>query len=126
MERAGSADRRKVAEQIRAFDLRDGPALLFPASHGMGYPNGHPLQLAHQGALLCQDWPGPTWKQAIPPDFYFAGEDVAADARMLGLIALHFACYGAGTPQFDDYTPIGETARKTIAPRGFVARMRPR
>lgn len=29
-ERAGSADRRKVAEQIRAFDLRDGPALLFP------------------------------------------------------------------------------------------------
>jgi hypothetical protein len=101
----------------------DTPALLFTASHGLGYPNEHPLQLADQGALLCQDWPGPSWKQAIPPDFYFAGEDVAADARMLGLIALHFACYGAGTPQFDDYTPLGETARKTIAPRGFVARL---
>jgi branched-chain amino acid transport system substrate-binding protein len=33
VERAGSSDRRKVAEQIRAFDLRDGPALLFPGRH---------------------------------------------------------------------------------------------
>jgi branched-chain amino acid transport system substrate-binding protein len=32
-ERAGSADRAKVAEQIRAFDMRDGPALLFPGQH---------------------------------------------------------------------------------------------
>lgn len=33
VERAGSPDRRKVAEQIRAFDLRDGPAKLFPGGH---------------------------------------------------------------------------------------------
>lgn len=33
VQRAGSADRRKVAEQIRAFDLRDGPAKLFPGGH---------------------------------------------------------------------------------------------
>ncbi|HEX4368968.1 MAG TPA: ABC transporter substrate-binding protein [Rhodopila sp.] len=33
VERARSADRHKVAEQIRAFDLRDGPALLFPGRH---------------------------------------------------------------------------------------------
>ncbi len=33
IERGGSADRRKVAEQIRAFDLRDGPALLLPGQH---------------------------------------------------------------------------------------------
>jgi hypothetical protein len=101
----------------------DTPALLFTASHGMGYPNGHQLQFAAQGALLCQDWPGPSWKQALPPDFYFSGDDVSSDARMLGLIALHFACYGAGTPQFDDYTPMGATERKAIAPHGFVARL---
>jgi hypothetical protein len=101
----------------------DTPALLFTASHGMGYPNGHERQLAAQGALLCQDWPGPSWKQALSPDFYFTGDDVSSDARMLGLIGLHFACYGAGTPQYDDYAPAGATERKTIAPRGFVARL---
>lgn len=38
--RAGSADRRKVAEQIRAFDLRDGPAKLFPGNHVKYDENG--------------------------------------------------------------------------------------
>ncbi len=33
MEAAGSADRRKVAEAIRAFDLNTGPALLYPGGH---------------------------------------------------------------------------------------------
>ncbi len=33
VERAGSADRNKVADQIRAFDLRDGAAKLFPGGH---------------------------------------------------------------------------------------------
>ena len=33
VQRAGNVDRRKVAEQIRAFDLREGPALLFPGRH---------------------------------------------------------------------------------------------
>lgn len=40
VERAGSADRRKVASQIRAFDLRDGPAKLFPGGHVKYDANG--------------------------------------------------------------------------------------
>lgn len=40
VDRAGSTDRRKVAEQIRAFDLRDGPALLFPGRHVKYDENG--------------------------------------------------------------------------------------
>ena len=33
LERAGVADRRKVAEAIRGLDMRDGPALFFPGHH---------------------------------------------------------------------------------------------
>ena len=33
LERAGVADRRKVAEAIRGMDMRDGPALFFPGHH---------------------------------------------------------------------------------------------
>ena len=70
------------------------PSLLFTASHGMKFAKDSKRQLPHQGALLCQDWPGPEqWTQKeIPQDFYFAGDDLAATADLLGLIAFFFAC----------------------------------
>jgi branched-chain amino acid transport system substrate-binding protein len=50
--RAGSADRRKVAEQIRAFDLRDGPAKLFPGNHVKYDTNGRRLD----AELMIVQW----------------------------------------------------------------------
>lgn len=100
------------------------PDFLFSASHGMGFPNGDPRQLDHQGALLCQDWPGPLqWQGPIPHDFYFAREDISHTARLQGLIAFFFACYGAGTPRHDNFAHQTPGHRAEIAPHAFLGRL---
>jgi hypothetical protein len=101
------------------------PALLFTASHGMVFPLGDQLQLRHQGAILCQDWPGPeAWgRKPVPESYYFSADDLDGSAQVEGLIAFQFACYGAGTPMLDDYPHPRLRARPTIAPRSFLARL---
>ncbi len=104
--------------------LRDGaPALLFTASHGMAFPTGDPRQAAHQGALLCSDWPGPLdWRQPIPPEFYFTADDVDDHAVVQGMVAFFFACFGAGTPQRSDFDHLAGVA-VPLASHPFVARL---
>ncbi|MEG4499824.1 C25 family cysteine peptidase [Microcoleus sp. F10-C6] len=120
---------KEEATKARLGQLLGGsetPSLLFTASHGMGFKNGDPRQLRHQGALLCQDWPGSKWgRQPIPEDFYFSGDDIGEDARLLGLIAFHFACYGAGCPQQDEFDGHKKSLseRPDIAPYPFLARL---
>lgn len=97
------------------------PALLFTSSHGMGFEKGHSRQLEHQGSLLCHDWPGPkSWNGPIPQDYFFSSHDVSDNARLLGLIAFNFACYSAGTPQFNEFTH-RQNEISEIADRAFVA-----
>jgi hypothetical protein len=113
------------ASKAKLVTLMGGPetpAFLFTASHGMSFPNNHPLQVQHQGALLCQEWPGPiAWRKPIPPEFYLAGDDIANTASVHGLISFHFACYGAGTPKEDEFAHKAMGARAEIAPHAFLA-----
>jgi hypothetical protein len=121
------------ATKARLASLLGGdqtPSLLFTASHGVKFGKDSPRQLVHQGALLCQDWPGPhQWpSREILQDFYFAGDDLTANADLLGLIAFFFACYGGGTPQFNEFARQdrpGSTmpTRQEIAPYPFLARL---
>ncbi len=116
------------ATKARLAQLLGGaetPAVLLTVGHGLAFPKGDHRQLAGQGALVCQDWPGPQeWRQPIPPDFYFAAGDVPDNARLLGLVAFFFAEYGAGTPQLDNfYAQAFRESAQSIAPHAFLARL---
>jgi hypothetical protein len=127
--RHGWQVRRFVAEQatkarLGALLADEAPALLFTASHGVGFSSNDPLQREHQGALLCQDWPGPR-AGAVSPDHYFAGDDIAASADLRGLIGFHFACFGAGTPKHDEFVrrALDQVEPVGLAPQPFLARL---
>jgi hypothetical protein len=115
-----SGDEATKAALLGALGGDRPPAVLFTASHGMAFPAGRPRQAADQGGLVCQDWPG---YGALRPEHYLAATDVGDDADVRGLVAFLFACFGAGTPDADqflmDLTEAG-TARP-LAPQPFVA-----
>jgi hypothetical protein len=103
--------------------LRDPPALLFTAGHGMGFPSGDAGQRERQGALLCQDWPGPG--HPVAREHYLAGEDLPAGADLRGMIGVLFACYGGGTPTHDEFArrAPGAAQARELAPASLLARL---
>jgi len=106
--------------------LDEAPAFLFAACHGLGFAAGDPAQRDRQGALVCQDWPGPggfSGKGGIDREHYFAAEDVGDRARVHGLIAFCFACFGAGTPRWDEFTRKSQGNRRELAPGAFLGRL---
>ena len=99
----------------------EAPGLLFTASHGLGFDADDPLQERHQGALLCSNWETFTPTQ---PKSYFSADDVSEDARLHGLIAFNFACFGAGTPVKDEFDHVpGLQNKPQLARRPFVSRL---
>jgi hypothetical protein len=94
------------------------PAFLFTAGHGIGWPVDDPQQLKGQGALLCQDWPG---LGQIGAKHYFKAADLTDEARVQGMIAFHFACYGAGTPDRDRFIHKPGQPPPIIASKPFIA-----
>jgi hypothetical protein len=94
------------------------PAVLFTASHGVGWPKGDARQRPAQGALLGREWTG---LGDIKPAHYLTAADVADDARVHGLVAFLFACFGAGTPAFDGFLERGQTSPVGLAEGPFMA-----
>jgi len=110
------ATKESLCHQINS----DAPALLFTASHGVGYPKSHPLQKDFQGALIGQEW-NPYNKVIDPEKHLFSADDITKDANLHGLIAFHFACYGLGTPQFNNFKQWD--GDKELAEFPFVSRL---
>jgi hypothetical protein len=117
----GEQASRARLQAILGGDQQQTPAFLLTASHGIGFNLDDNRLLPHQGALLGSDWvnePG-----YIGEKMYLAGEHLSSTARLHGLIAFFFACYGAGTPRHDDFMGKVEGTAKQIAPRPIIAKL---
>jgi hypothetical protein len=114
----GNASKANLAAVFTPAQSERAPALLFTAGHGLGKSSAHPDQAALNGALLCQNWSGPG---SITPDDYFAAQDLPGDARVSGMISLHFACFGGGTPDHDRYAKMIRDLPDYSAEIPFVA-----
>jgi hypothetical protein len=116
--KGADANKATLAEVLHGRGSAVPPAMLFTASHGVPWPTGHERQRSAQGALLCQDW---SRFGTISPDHYLTAGDVADDARLHGLVAFLFACYGAGTPAFDNFLGKRSSGPSRIAEQSFIA-----
>jgi len=113
------AYKRHLLELLRR---KQAPALLFTASHGMTYPLGDPLQQRYQGALVMQDFRRGTGLPD-PLNQCFSGDD-ADGLNIAGMIAFHFACFGAGTParnNFYGYAKDSPGKQPVLAERSFLS-----
>lgn len=80
------------------------PAVVFSATHGLGWPLADARQTNLQGALLCGDWKGLGFSPLpMTPDQFLAAADVQ-DANVQNLICFFFACFGLATPAFDKFS----------------------
>lgn len=118
-----AADRNRLAGLLGGSET---PDLLVTGSHGLLFSPGDPRHRPHQGALVCSNWPGEKAlkegkKPKLTEDYFFSGDHVdSASTRLQGLVSFHWACFSAGTPTEDDFSP---GRRVALTPEAFVANL---
>ncbi len=118
-------ERHATKDQLsRLLGGSETPALLLTSGHSVCFDRNDQRMLDHQGALVCDDWPGPQAEpDYISEQHYFSAENLSADADLLGMVSFHLACFSAGTPMIE-YFGHGKRARpKLLAQRPFVAKL---
>jgi hypothetical protein len=113
-----SATKANLAELLHGTVDDEAIAFAFTATHGMGWPADSADQQAKQGALLSQDWSG---IGSISASHYLTAAEVSDDANVQGMIFFHFACYGAGTPRYDNFLHEPGQQPPVVADQAFVA-----
>lgn len=97
------------------------PGILVTAGHGLSYPKDDPQQLDRQGSLVCHEWPGEGAESCPETNHVFTADDVSTAAKLQGLFAFFFGCYGAGTPRDNDFAhTVGD---QHIASQPFIAKL---
>lgn len=104
--------------------LQNPPGFLFAAGHGLDCSrtrDGMLLVPKLQGALVCSDRDAEGFVDSAS---YFCGDDLPPATDLQGMITFLFACYGAGTPEHDDFAgpSLGQSPRK-IAPYPLVSHL---
>jgi Peptidase family C25 len=113
------ATKANLLNVLRGKEDKNPPAILFTASHGMGWPKEDPQgQKVNQGALLCQDWTG---VGTIGSSQYLTAAEIPDDANIQGMVALIVACYSAGVPAFDAFLKDRKQGPVAIANAPFIS-----
>jgi hypothetical protein len=105
----------------RLLGGEESPALLFTAGHAVCFDSDSSKIFERQGALVCNDWPGPD--SECTKEHYFAARDVSDQAHLSGMICFHLACFSAGTPRLEYFGHADRDRPATLAARPFVARL---
>ena len=118
------ASKRRLAE---LFCGEGGPDLLFTASHGVVLDPGHSQLEDVQGALLCDNWPGPRSQDPLEGKHFFSAADLDGIERIHGLVTVQFACHSAGSPSSSDpEVPDADREKRVrtkVADHSFIARL---
>ena len=105
---------------LQLLKLKTAPALLFAAGHGLEFPAEDPRQPLCQGALLCQDWNGE--RGEVPPEYFVSAADITSEINLQGSILFLFACFSAGTPQYDAFSQVWYRGQaRNLAHEPFVS-----
>lgn len=95
------AGKKATKTELTTALLKDKPALVYTASHGLG-ATSEPLDFQKKvnGAICCQHRKGEPLEK-----WGFTGDDVPLDRPFLeGSAFFQFACFGYGTPAESDYS----------------------
>lgn len=94
------ASRVNLSAVLNGSGKGKAPAILFTASHGLGLPLSDDRLAMLQGSLITSEWSG---AGPVTESHWFSGDHLGSDAKVEGMFAFLFACYGAGCPDKDEF-----------------------
>lgn len=99
--------------------------LLFVSAHSYVLRPDHENQREYQGALICQDWPGPRSGVPVVEQHLLAANDISASADVNGSLIFLLSSNSAGTPRVDDFPRSLDSGAepKILAPKPLVNRL---